>query len=71
MPLKLATLVSFAGAISNACSMFYILEITHPIEIPLLSQKITSNYSLLPVIFSRAKSARAADKTPIISAQNM
>jgi len=32
LPLKLATLVSFAKAISTACLTFYSLRITHPIK---------------------------------------
>jgi hypothetical protein len=32
LPLKLATLVSFATAISTACLIFYFLKIIHPIK---------------------------------------
>jgi hypothetical protein len=32
LPLKLATLVSFARAISTACLIFYFLKIIHPIK---------------------------------------
>ena len=71
MPSKWAMSVSFAGAISSACSMFYILETILLIGIPLLSRKIMNNCGLSPVILSGVKSVRVLDKFPIISTQKM
>jgi len=71
MPSKWAMSVSFARAISSACSMFYILETILLIGIPLLSRKIMNNCGLSPVILSGVKSVRVLDKVPIISTQKM
>jgi hypothetical protein len=48
MPSKWATLVSFAEAISSDYSMFYILKIILPTEIPLLFQKIINSWKPSP-----------------------
>jgi hypothetical protein len=68
---KWATLVSFAKAISSACSMSYIQEIIHPIEISPLSRMIMNNCNPSPGIFAEKKFVRVLDKTLIISARRM